>query len=435
MPSTFVLDSIGVLAPSEPTRDPGWSRMMRAPALPDEVRRGRLIASAISGDRRENWKQNPADSAGRIRLGANAIAYFPSNDMGHEFDPPAAQRSCGMPFGDSESALAALLAALATVAPQTRVVIKRHPHHPLARRFEGFVSERVTIDDAMSVHDAIEAGMVIATTSGSIGWISIAGGANALSLTTRSYTGSGLSSSPPRGVNSKQRSATACAGRSLRTIRGGSRRLARCASRYAYSDDPNYLAGACRARAISRYACSATPIGDAGRCDAGAWLDTRARASRPATTRGATRHPATCSARSRTNGSPWKSWLGSTRRAGGRARLRAERQSALRRCATRVVVRRVRRQIRRAAASCWKPPGVRAEARMESLDPCAQWVVTPLEDGAMIARIPGGVTPVRWRETLESLTRSGSRSAARDHATLRPQTTQPVHREVQHEST
>lgn len=438
MPSTFVLDSIGVLAPSEPTRDPGWSRMMRAPASPEEVRRGRLIASVISGDRRENWSQNPAVRSGRIRLDASAIAYFPSNDMGHEFDPPSEQRSCGMPFGDSESSLAALLAALATVAPQTRVVIKRHPHDPLARRFERFVSERVTIDDTMSVHDAIDAGMVIATTSGSIGWISIAGGANAVSLTTRSYTGSGALFEPAtqRELESAIRDALrgAIAPDDPRRFSA----LARCASRYAYSDDPNYLAGGMQSPSDLAVRLLRSAIGDAGQCDADAWLDTLSRTG-----------VATCH-------DPWcDETPGYLQRTISHARIALEIVARL--DPSRPVVVLGYGQNGRAlcdaahdaglsfvvfddsfaetGVAVANHPGIRAEARMESLDPSAQWVVTPVEDGAMVARIPAGVTPVRWRETLESLTRSGSRSAARVRATPRPQTTQPVHREVQHEST
>ncbi len=411
MPMTFVLDPIGVLAPSIPATDPRWVRMMAEPPADDEVARGRVIANTIAEERRENWPNRPTPAV-EPRGEERVIAYFGSNDLGHEYLTPDRWPAAGLPFGDSERSLERLLIAVNAVAPSARVVIKRHPHDPLKTRFDRFADgRRVMLDDTLSIHDAVDRRWVIATTSGSIGWIALACGADAISLTKRSYTGSGAIFEP---IDDESLRAAV-----MGAIRGGipsddPRRfaaLARCGSNYAYSDDERYFAAGVQSAESMADRLLRESAATRGDSDPEAWLeDLESHAvavslsdsldRTPAYMQQMTTHEMIASAIvMQLDAARPVALLGFGRN--GRAVYDAAVRAGFE---VTVFDDRFTDGTRPAGVT----DSVRLAATIEDLSEAAQWVVSPLEDASLCVRIPGGVVPIRWSDTLRAITEGSS---------------------------
>lgn len=188
---TVILDRIG-WGRSEMTEDPSWIERMRRPATPAEMETGRRIARRLLEARAENWgrvraAEMPARGGSKHQ---RTVAFFPTIEAGAEALSEAELAAEGMPLGDSPRACAHLLRAAAAVG--ARVVIKLHPNEPDRQRYQRLAAERggdwTEITDAVGIHDAIEQGWVIATTSASVGWIALAAGAPLVSMNRRGYS-------------------------------------------------------------------------------------------------------------------------------------------------------------------------------------------------------------------------------------------------------
>ena len=406
IPSTFVLDPIGVLAPSVPTTDPAWAAMMAQPPTAEEVVCGQRIAGVIAERRSENWRGGAPRTAPTVG-GPRVIAYFGSNDLGHEFLPPDRWADAGLPFGDSERSLIQLLASVDRVDPSVQVVIKRHPHDPLKARFERFLDgKRVILDDALSVHDAADRGWIVATTSGSIGWIGIARGSNVISMSKRSYTGSGAVFEPTDDA-SLDRAVESALGQTISP--SDPRRwaaIARCARTYAYSDVPDYLAAGVQgpeamAQRLLRD-CRATPA----RGESDVWARGLCERSIAAVIHDAMtctpsylqRHTTHAMIASRIVGrlDPARPLLVLGYGRNGREIAKAALQAGFH-----VTVFDDRLAGSTGDGEC---EDVDVAITLDGVSPTMQWVVSPLEDAGLLARVPESVRALRWREELEAFT-------------------------------
>jgi hypothetical protein len=184
---SVVFDRVGIGGVSELTRDASWVDVLSAAPTDHEVDAGRELAAHLRAQRCENRSGTSSGSA-TIPEGT-ILAVFPGVDASLDGRTPDACARRGSPLGTPLDGVEAMMRACRS--PQ-RVVIKPHPRDPhaasyaaLAARFGAAYSER------LGVHDALDAGLAIATSSDAMAWLAMASEVPVLSLHVRSYSGRG----------------------------------------------------------------------------------------------------------------------------------------------------------------------------------------------------------------------------------------------------
>ncbi|MEO1129219.1 MAG: hypothetical protein AAFX05_05845, partial [Planctomycetota bacterium] len=184
---SVVFDRVGIGGVSELTRDASWAEVLSAAPTDHEVEAGRALADHLRAHRREN-RSGAVDAGATIPIGTT-LALFPGVDASLDGLAPDACARRGSPLGTPIDGVEAMLRAARS--PQ-RVIIKPHPRDPHAASYAALAAQfGAAYSERLGIHDALDAGLAIATSSDAIAWLAMASEAPALSLHVRSYSGRG----------------------------------------------------------------------------------------------------------------------------------------------------------------------------------------------------------------------------------------------------